>query len=163
MRLRVNAGVVLGTMALVVSCCVGAVVAYDHRHVFDFLPDTTRTMSAAEVEVNAKVRLPAGTTLLSAVFKSTGGGLDTFVYAKFRFARAVLKQFLTDSGLADPALGLRAVADKDAPPSGTWHPDGAVTVSGIHEDQPYQQVYRNLLVDLDHEPDVTVYLVASRP
>ena len=160
---KLNAGTVLGLLALVVSCATAAVVGYDHLSRADAGDDVVRIASAAEVEANAKVRLPAGTTLLSAVYRSTGRGLDTFVYARFRFTRAALPQFLADSGLPEPTPGLRALSDKDAPPSGTWHPDAATTISGIQESQPYQHVYRRVLVDLGNPADLTVYLVATQP
>jgi hypothetical protein len=149
--MKLSAGVVLGTVALVVSCGTGAFVAYDR---FDrgFLPASSRTLSAAELEGDAKVRLPAGTTLLSAVWTTTNGGLDTFVYARFRFARADLPRFLTDSGLPQPTPDLRAVADKDYTGGTTWHPDAVTEISGIREDR------RRLLFDLGNPADVTVFL-----
>lgn len=158
-----NAGTVLGLVALVVSCATAAVVGYDRLSRPDVPDEVVRIASAAEVEANAKVRLPAGTTLLSGVYRSTGRGLDSFVYAKFRFTRASLPQFLADSGLAEPTPGLRALSDNDAPPSGTWHPDAATAISGIEESQPYQSVYRRVLVDLGDPADLTVYLVATQP
>jgi hypothetical protein len=69
----------------------------------------------------------------------------------------------TSAGTLRAVAKLNAGTDKDAPPSGTWHPDAATTISGIREDQPYQHVYRRVLVDLGDPADLTIYLVAVQP
>jgi len=117
-----------------------------------------RTLSAAEVEANAKVRLPPGTVLLSTSFQSA---LDWHLTAMFRFPSGELPGFLADSGFPQPEPGLRAVRDGASGPSDTWRPDSAVSVSGVEQlTEPVDGVFRQLMLDLDRPDEVTVYLVA---
>ncbi|MFV2020299.1 hypothetical protein [Micromonospora sp. LOL_023] len=119
---------------------------------------TARTLSAAEVEANAKVRLPPGTVLLSTSFQSA---LDWHLTAMFRFPAGELPRFLADSGFPQPEPGLRAVRDTAHSTSDTWRPDQAVTVSGVEQlSEPVDGVFRSLLLDLDRPDEVTGYLVA---
>jgi hypothetical protein len=161
MRIRNNVGAILGLVALTISCGVGSIVGYDH--VKDYLgPDNySRPASAAEVEANAKVRLPAGTTLLLGIYESSGRGLDFRVIAEFRFARAALPRFIADSALPEPQPGAREVTDMDLPNSDTWRPDAATAVAGIDGNQPYQGIHRHVMLDLSNQQDVTVYLDAG--
>ncbi|WFE27189.1 hypothetical protein O7623_28760 [Solwaraspora sp. WMMD791] len=117
-----------------------------------------RTLSAAEVEANAKVRLPPGTVLLSTSFASA---LDWHLTAMFRIPADELPGFLDDSRFPAPEPGLRAVRTADHPGGDTWRPDDAVSVSGIDQrDEPVDGVFRTVLLDLDAPDEVTVYLVA---
>ncbi|MFY1695332.1 MULTISPECIES: hypothetical protein [unclassified Solwaraspora] len=117
-----------------------------------------RTLSAAEVEANAKVRLPPGTVLLSTSFASA---LDWHLTAMFRIPGDELPGFLDDSRFPAPEPGLRAVRTADHPGGDTWRPDDAVSVSGIDQrDEPVDGVFRTVLLDLDAPDEVTVYLVA---
>ncbi|MDG4767344.1 hypothetical protein O7632_25105 [Solwaraspora sp. WMMD406] len=119
---------------------------------------TPRTLTAAEVEANAKVRLPPGTVLLSTSFVSFQ---DWHLTAMFRMPATALPGFLADSGFPRPRPGLRAVGDGDHASGDTWRPDAAVDVVGVEQlTEPTQGVFRKLLVDLDRPDDVTVYLVA---
>jgi hypothetical protein len=117
-----------------------------------------RTLSAAEVEANAKVRLPPGTVLLSTSFQSA---LDWHLTAMFRLPSGELPGFLADSRFPQPEPGLRALRDDAGAPSDTWRPDSAVTVAGVEQlTEPVDGVFRKLMLDLDRPDEVTVYLVA---
>lgn len=120
-----------------------------------FLPDKTVTQSAAELEANTGVRLPAGSLLLSAARTSLSGGLEARTVAQVRMPAADLDRFLADSGLSAPKPGARTVTDQDFPGSDTWHPDKATTVTGTGD------AHRRVMVHTT-SPDVTVYLVATQ-
>ncbi|WP_370964311.1 hypothetical protein [Amycolatopsis sp. cg9] len=120
-----------------------------------FLPDKTTAQSAAEVEANTGVRLPAGSLLLSAARTSLSGGLESRTVAQVRMPAAVLDRFLADSGLGTPKPGERTVTDQDFPGSDTWHPDRATTVTGTGD-------ARRRVMIATTSPDVTVYLVATQ-
>lgn len=86
--------------------------------------------------------------------------------ARFRIPRDALDTFIADGKFgAKLTPGLRAVTNQDDIGGGnTWHPETAVRVSGLDEETPGPNgTYRRLLVDLDADDTVTVYLHASQP
>jgi hypothetical protein len=156
---------VVATASLVVSlvsCGINAVQASGADN--DRLPvqSTPRAASASEVEATAHVTLPPGTVFLAAAYTN---GLETRVSAKFRIPRAELDAFV-EAGAFTAALtpGLRAVTAGDNVGGGNlWNPEAAVSVSGLHEQQPTADgTIRSLLLNLDVPATITVYLYAIR-
>ncbi|MEU5696079.1 hypothetical protein [Actinosynnema sp. NPDC020468] len=138
--------------ALVALAVAGCSSGPDPR----FLPDATKTQSAAEVEANTGVRLPVGALFLSGARVELAGGLDTRTVARFRIDADGLPEFLSANGFPDLTPDRRAVTDGDLPDSGTWRPDQATRVAGVVDGS------RKVMVELDHPGEVTVYLVTSQ-
>ncbi|SDS85125.1 hypothetical protein [Microlunatus soli] len=114
-------------------------------------------VSAGEVESIAKVVLPPGTVLLSAV---EDGFQDWHLTAAARMAKSDLPAFLTDSGLGEPTAGLRSVHTKDRRhDSDSWDPDAVTSFSGIRS-QLRDDAYRSVLIDTSSDTVVVVYLTA---
>jgi hypothetical protein len=130
----------------------------------DLLPvqSTAQEASASHVEAVARVSLPPGTVFLAAAYTN---GLETRLSAKFRIPRAAIDALIASGEFtATLTPGLRAVTEQPNVGGGDlWHPEGAVAVSGLVEDTPTtDDTYRRLLLDLDDQDTVMVYLYASR-
>lgn len=152
-RPRPTLALVVAGASLVLSLVACAFVA----GTVDLLPVQSEPApaSAAEVEATAHVTLPPGTVFLSAVYSN---GLETRLSATFRIPRDRLDAFVAGGAFTAPVEpGRRAVTDDMSVGQGTtWHPDRAVSVSGIAEEG------RWVLFDLDAPDAVTVYLVVTK-
>ncbi|MEU7585869.1 hypothetical protein AB0A95_06170 [Micromonospora sp. NPDC049230] len=161
---KATVALVLAGLSLVLSLVTcGFVAVTGLEDLDDSLQSPPRPASASEVEALAHVTFPPGTVLLSA---AQSNGLETHLSARFRISREALDTFLTDGDFAAGLTpGLRVVTKQDdVGGGGTWHPETAVRVSGINEEAPGPNgTYRRLLVDLDREDTVTVYLHARKP
>ncbi len=125
--------------------------------------DKPEAISASELEAEARVRFPSGSVVLTAIRQSIGRGLEHRIWGKVRIPRGALDRFVTDSKLPPLRPGERVLTDKSLPDSTTWHPDAAREVSGVVDSSTEAQESRNVLVDLDHPVDVTVYLYVVDP
>ncbi|MEU8328429.1 hypothetical protein [Micromonospora sp. NPDC048839] len=161
---RATIALVLASLSLVlslVSCGFVAVTGLEDLD--DSLQSPPQPASASEVEAFAHVTFPPGTVFLSA---AQSNGLETHLSARFRIPREALNTFITDGDFAaELTPGLRAVTKQDDVGAGSnWHPETAVRISGLDEETSETNgTYRRLLVDLDAEDTVTVYLRASQP
>ncbi|GIH10079.1 hypothetical protein Rhe02_81460 [Rhizocola hellebori] len=118
--------------------------------------------TASQVEAVAEVTLPPGTVFLAAAYSN---GLETMLSAKFRIPRDTLDAFLASAALHGTLTpGLHAITTQhDVGRGNLWHPETAVTVTGLHETQPTSHgTYRTVMLDLDAASALTVYLHARR-
>jgi hypothetical protein len=152
------------SLALAVLSCLATGLVASLSNVEFGLPVQSKPTAADadQVEAVAHVVLPPGTVLLTAVYSN---GLETHLAAKVRIPREAVDSFVAAGRFtAPPPPGLRAITAKHNLGGGNlWHPETAVTVSGIEENQPGpENTYRSVLFDLDVPETALVYLYASR-
>lgn len=146
------ASTLLALLLSVAALAIATMVWIDHGAKEIHAQDRPRMISASELEAVMDIRLPAGATVLTAVRKPTGRGLEYRTWGKVRMPRAALAGFLADSGLPELRPGDRVITDATLPGSDTWRPDAAKVVAGAKDN-----VCR-VMADLDHPVEITVYL-----